>query len=96
MKYWDAEELACQILGLDYDALVDDGREDEIEEGIYNKFEISMDQFTDVASALLKLTPLVKSDLTGSLYHAFGVPEGDAWRAITKEIANYKSFTDKD
>lgn len=88
MKYWDAEELACQILGLDYDTIVDEGREDEIDEGLNDKFEISMEQFLDIADELLKLTPLVKSELTGSAYHAFGVSEGGSWRAIAKELAD--------
>ena len=88
MKYWDAEELACQILGLDYDKIVDEGREDEIEEQLYEKYEISMENFLCIADDLIKLTPLVKSEMTGTLYHAFGVAEGNAWRAIAKESIN--------
>jgi hypothetical protein len=39
MIYWDVQELACKMLNLDYDTLVDEGREDEIENAIYEKFE---------------------------------------------------------
>jgi len=88
MNYWDAQELACQLLGIDYDELVDDGREDEIEEKLYEKFEVSMEQFMDIAEGLLKLTPTVKSELTGATYNAFGVSEGNYWRAITKRAIN--------
>ena len=84
MNYWDAQELACQIMGLDYDTIVDEGREQEIDDKLYEKFEVDMEQFIGIADELLKLTPPIKSDLTGTLYNAFGVPEGQAWRAIAK------------
>ena len=84
MNYWDAEELACQILGLDYDDLVNEGREDEIEEKLYEEYEIGMEQFRNIAAELLKLTPAVKNEMTGTLYNAFGVQEGKVWRAIAK------------
>jgi hypothetical protein len=83
MNYWDAEELACAMLGLDYDELVNDGRESEIEDAIYEKFEISMTQFCDIVEALLPFTPLVQGGLTNTLYHAFvDVKEN---RAIVKK-----------
>ena len=84
MNYWEAQELACQILGLNYDELVDEGREDEIEEKLYEEYEIGVDQFWNIADELLKLTPSVESKMTRTLYNAFGVQEGDTWRAIAK------------
>ena len=69
--YWDTQELACAILGLNYDDLVDEGRENEIEEALYEKLEINMEQFCNIVEALLPFTPTVKAGLSGKIYHAF-------------------------
>ena len=71
MNYWDVQELACAVLGLNYDELVDDGKEDVIDNAIYDKFDISMEQFYDIVKALLPFTPAVKAGLSGEWYHAF-------------------------
>lgn len=71
MDYWDAQELACAVLGLNYDDLVNEGREDEIDNALYEKFEIGMEQFCDIVKALLPFTPCVKAGLSGTIYHAF-------------------------
>ena len=71
MDYYDAQKLACAILGVNYDDLVDEGREDEIEEAIYVKFGIDMEQFTNIVEALLPFTPIVQAKFTGIKYHAF-------------------------
>ena len=71
MDYYDAQKLACAILGVNYDDLVDEGREDEIEEAIYVKFGIDMEQFTNIVEALLPFTPIVQAELTGNKYHTF-------------------------
>lgn len=87
MNYYDAEELACAILDLDYDELVNEGRENEIDEALYEKYEIGLDQFIEVARDLLRCTYPIKNGLTDTFYHAFGVQDDeiDAWRAICKE-----------
>lgn len=71
MMYYEAQELACAILGLNYDDLVDEGRENEIDEALYVKFGIDMDQFVNIVEALLPFTPIVQAGLTGNKYHAF-------------------------
>ena len=71
MTYYEVQELACAICGLDYDTLVDEGREDEIEDALYEKFGISIEQFSAVAEALLPFTPVVEAGISGTLYHAF-------------------------
>lgn len=71
MDYYEAQELACAILGLNYDELVDEGRESEIEETLWAKFNIDIDNFVNLLKALLPFTPVVKAELSGSLYHAF-------------------------
>lgn len=71
MDYYDAQDLACAILGLNYDELVDGGRETEIDGAVYEKFGISMGQFCDIVKALLPFTPRVKAGISGDIYHAF-------------------------
>ena len=71
MNYNDAQELACAILGMDCDELVNEGRDSEIEDSLYEKFEIGMEQFCDIVKALLPFTPTVKAGMSGDMYHAF-------------------------
>lgn len=71
MNYYDAQELACAILGMDCDELVNEGRDSEIEDSLYEKFEIGMEQFCDIVKALLPFTPTVKAGMSGDMYHAF-------------------------
>jgi hypothetical protein len=69
--YYETQELACAILGINCDDLVDEGRENEIDEALYVKFGIDMDQFVNIVEALLPFTPIVQAGLTGNKYHAF-------------------------
>lgn len=71
MYYYEVQELTCAILGISYDDLVNEGRENEIEEKLYEKFEISMEQFSNIVEALLPYTPIVEAAISGSKYHAF-------------------------
>lgn len=87
MNYYDAEELACAILDLNYDELVNECRENEIEDALYEKYEIGMEQFVQVARDLLRCTYPIKSNLTDTFYHAFGVQDDELgiWKSICKE-----------
>lgn len=71
MYYYEIQELACAVLGISYDDLVNEGRENEIDEKLYEKFEISMEQFFVIVEALLPYTPIVKAAISGCKYHAF-------------------------
>ena len=71
MRYDEVQELACAVCGLDYDTLVNEGREEEIEDALCEKFEIGIGQFSAIAEALLPFTPVVEAGLSGTLYHAF-------------------------
>ena len=72
IHYDELQELSCAVLGLDYDEIVNEGRESEIDEKLYEKFEIGIEQFQNVAEALIEFTPLVGGGVTGDVYHAFG------------------------
>ena len=86
IDYWEAQELACAALGLDYDTLVNEDREEEIDNVLYEKFEISMDQFQDIASILLPLTPPISGGISNTVYNAFGKEDEEigCWVAICK------------
>ena len=84
MNYWDLQELACVVLGENYDKLVDEGLEDTIEQKLFDKLGVSLEQFHDIARELLKLTPPVKSELTGEWHNAFVIHEDGMMRAIVK------------
>lgn len=71
MYYDEVQELACAILSISYDDLANEGRENEIEEKLYEKFEISMEQFFNIVEALLPYTPIVEAAISGCQYHAF-------------------------
>ena len=72
LHYDELQELACAVLGLDYDDVVNEGRESEIDEKLYEKFDIDIEQFQKVAEALIEFTPIVGGGLTGKMYHTFG------------------------
>lgn len=90
MNYLELQELACAILGLDYDKLVDNGEEDEIDKSLYNKFGIDIDQFGDLVKALLPLTMPLKSSLTNEWHYCFGKVDHGWLRAIIKMKATVK------
>ena len=85
MDYYDAQDLACAILGMDYDELVNEGRDSEIEDALYEKFEIGMGQFCDIVKALLPFTTTVKAKLSGDMYHAF-VNEKDGVMIVKQKV----------
>lgn len=82
---FEVEELACAMFGLDYDTLVDEGREREIEETLYNKYEIGIEQFVELIKDLLPFTPIVNSELQGKCYHAF-VDKNMSLMIVKKEV----------
>lgn len=61
---------------MDCDEIVNEGRDDEIEDALYEKFEIGMEQFCDIVRALLPFTPTVKAGISGNIYHAFVNEDG--------------------
>ncbi|WP_139538862.1 hypothetical protein [Klebsiella spallanzanii] len=68
IDYFDIEELLSAMYGI-----TDEQRNDgfDFDELLYEKFDIGFEEFSKVISALLPLTPVVESALTGKQYHAF-------------------------
>jgi hypothetical protein len=80
MNCLNLQELACKMLDLDYDTLVNEGREDEIDNVIYEKLE--------TGKVLIKFTPVLGGGLTDTKVHAFGevMPNGGFCAIVKKEV----------
>lgn len=66
MDWIDIEELARVVLDLD-----DETDSDTIEEKLYDKFGISMEQFQAVAGALMSFTIPAKAAISGEAFQGF-------------------------
>lgn len=85
---WDEiEELACLMLGKDYDSIVDNYEESTIEDMFYEEYDITLEDFEHLLKDLVKFTPTWKSPITGEIYQGFVIPENinGLMRAIIKE-----------
>lgn len=84
--YYEVLELACLMMGEDYDTIVNEGNEERIENMLFDKYGIDIEQFELLIKDLIKFTPTWESLLTESIYQGFVVPEGDKglMRAIIK------------
>ena len=81
---WEAEELAAAVLGLteeQFETMVDEGCEDQLEDLLYGKFDVSLDQFERIASALLPFTQPIEQAMSKDYAHCFAhhqvVAEGE-------------------
>jgi hypothetical protein len=85
---WDEiEELACLMLGEDYDTIVDNYGESTIYDIFYEEYNTTLEEFEHLLNDLVKFTNPWKSPMTGELYQGFVVPENieGLMRAIIKE-----------
>jgi hypothetical protein len=77
---FELEELAAHLVGLNYD----DVDYSEIEQKLYEKFNIDSDSFNDLVVALLPMIDVGESPLTGTRYKGFSRPEGKHMLWIVK------------
>ena len=85
---WDEiEELACLMLGKDYDSIVDNYEESTIEDMFYEEYNTTLEDFEHLLKDLIKFTNPWKSPITGEIYRGFVISENDKglMRAIIKE-----------
>lgn len=85
---WDEiEELACLMLGKDYDNIVNNHNEDIIDKLFYNEYNIDLSDFWHILEDLIKFTNPWKSPITDQIYQGFVVQENEngLMRAIIKE-----------
>ncbi len=69
---YEVEELACHLLGLNYD----DVDNSDISDALFEKYEISFDQFHNLITALLPLIDVGTSPLSNTRYKGFSKVEG--------------------
>ena len=88
---WDEiEELACLMLGKDYDSIVNNYGESTIFDMFYEEYGVDLENFERVLKDLIKFTIPWKSPLTNEIYQGFVISENDngLMRAIIKEKVN--------
>lgn len=68
VDYFEVEELLSAMYGITDEQRNGDFDFDEL---VFEKFNIGFDEFQGIVAALLPLTPVVESALTGKKYHAF-------------------------
>lgn len=78
----DIEELACKILGIDYEEI--DADESIIEEALHDEFFIDLDTFRDIVSRLLPLIDVGTSELTNTKFKGFSDIENKMWLVKTE------------
>jgi hypothetical protein len=91
MQWDEIEELACLMLGKDYDTIVDNyDEESTIEDMLYAEYNITLEEFEHLLKDLIKFTNPWKSPLTNEIYQGFVTSEDDKglMRAIIKEKVN--------
>ena len=83
MHYFEATELAARVLGIDPDAA--DFDEDEVEQKIYDKFDVSMESFQQIAEALLPFTPTAETAVTQTVVHGYVFGSGFITKTPVKQ-----------
>ena len=80
----DTHELICHLCNLD-----DDYTYDDLEQGIYDKYGVELEQFDLVVRDLLPLIDVGKSELTGKLYKGLSVQtNGYGFWLLKMEVSN--------
>jgi hypothetical protein len=67
MNWYDAEEVAMAILGIDEDAAEDA----DIDNLLIDRFDVNLEQFQKIAEALLPFTVPTRTALMGTLCQGF-------------------------
>lgn len=97
MDYFDIQLLAGAALGLteeQTDEIIND--DEDFDTPLMEKFGVDLEQFGEIANALLPLTPVVSSPLTKVNYHAFvrHLGEGVMLAVVKQKAAIQPAKTD--
>lgn len=79
---FDIEELACKILGLDYEEI--DADTQVIEDKLSEELNIDLEVFQEIVSRLLPLVDVGRSELTGERYKGFSDVKNQIWIVKTE------------
>lgn len=74
---FDVEELACKIVGLDYDEI--DADEEVIEDAMEQKFGCDLEKFADMVSLLMPMIDIGESPMTKKRFKGFSDTEKQMW-----------------
>lgn len=66
MDWWETEELAAAILGMD-----EESDSSEIENAFFDKFEVSLEQFHSIVIALTPFTIPAVAAISGESFQGF-------------------------
>lgn len=73
LDWMGIQELACAMLGIDYDDAINEG-EIDIDGKFYDEFEVDIDQFQKIVEHLITIADCGRSPLTETLYQGFSKP----------------------
>lgn len=86
MQWYEIEELACLMLGKDYDSIINNYDETVIDDMFYKEYNITLENFEHLLKDLIKFTNPWISPITGKLYQGFVVKYNESlMQAIIKE-----------
>lgn len=74
---YDIEELACEILGLDFDEI--EGDTALIEDKLMDSFEIDLPVFQQIVNRLLPLITVARNDFTDKIERGFADSDEKRW-----------------
>ncbi|HAP36669.1 MAG TPA: hypothetical protein DCQ28_12290 [Bacteroidetes bacterium] len=90
MSYIDVEELASYVLANGNKELAEEIQENgDYDNLLMEKYDdqIDMSIFEKVVNDLIKFTPVLQSPITNELFNCFGVRDGSDFVAICKQSA---------
>ena len=82
VDFFELEELACKILGLDYDEI--DADTSVIEEKMYEELNMDLEMFQEIIERLMPLIDQGESPMTGDIYKGFADVKNQCWLLKTK------------
>ena len=82
----DTYELVCHLCALNSES---EYEYDDLEQGIYDKYGVELEQFDAIVSDLLPLIDVGKSELTGKLYKGLSVQTNEyGFWLLKMEVSN--------
>lgn len=95
----DYTEVAAYMLGYseeEYEKAVNDLNEEEIEEKLYDKFNVGIGELGAIIEALLPMTMPQEKAVKGELVHVFGVFEPIGFRSICEHTSTKLMVVESD
>lgn len=85
MIEWEIDELACAVCGKNEAQAEQIINDSEIDKMLYEKYEISDEQYYNIIKDLMPFLPLVQAGISGNTYHAFVHPTEP--RMIVRQVS---------